>query len=192
MYKLYLCIALLLGIILASSCSNHSTENANESTDSVKIKTAKRYLIDSLEKKMYSARTASMDMATASFAMRSYDDYATTFPNDSISANYLFKAGELANSMQYAQPALNYFKRLNKRYPTYENTSYSLLMQGIIYQDLLNDTANARLMYATVMKQFAGLQVAKDAEASIKNLGKTPEQLIKEFEAKNAAETKIK
>ena len=60
-----------------------------------------------------------------------------------------------------------------------------MFLQGFIYETQLNDTSKARVIYEQVIQKYPNTQFAIDSKASIDNLGKTPEQLIKEFEAKN-------
>ena len=192
--KLYphFCSLILLSLVLLSACSSDKkseSENGNKAT----VATGKeRYeqLIDSIEAKMQATRNMPLDQGTAMFAMRVYDEYASYVPDEQKSPDYLFKAGELANSMQLSQPALGYFTRLTNKYPSYKNTPYAIFMQGMIYDDQLKDTAGARKMYKQVIEKFPNTQLAKDAETSIGHLGKSVEELVREFEQKNAAAAK--
>ena len=51
--------------------------------------------------------------------------------------------------------------------------------------NFLNDDAKAKIIYEEVIAKYPNLSYANDAKAAINNLGKTDEELIKEFEKKN-------
>jgi outer membrane protein assembly factor BamD (BamD/ComL family) len=178
--------------MMITSCSNNENKN-DESAGKVSLASGKekyQHMIDSIETKMQATRNMPLDQGTAMFAMRCYDEYASYFPDETKSPEYLFKAGELANSLQLSQPALSYLSRVMSKYPNYKNAPYALFMQGMIYDDQLKDTANARKMYKQVIAKYPESQLAKDAQASINNLGKSVEDLVREFEKNQAASAK--
>lgn len=189
----HIIITIFSAAMLIISACNNNHNNAEEASVKAGVATGKqRYeqLIDSIEAKMQATRNMPLDQGTAMFAMRVYDEYASYFPDEQKSPDYLFKAGELANSMQLAQPALGYLNRVVNKYPAYKNTPYALFMQGMIYDDQLKDTAGARKIYKQVIEKYPDSQLAKDAAASIGHLGKSVEELVREFEQKNAAAAK--
>ena len=49
----------------------------------------------------------------------------------------------------------------------------------------LNDDEQAKTIYEEVIAKYPTSTYANDAKAAIKNLGKTDEELIKEFKKKN-------
>ena len=165
-----------LSCILLAACTNTKQQLKDE--------------IDSKEKLLYENKNGRINTKLAREVIIHYRYYAEKFPDDSLSVEYLFKAGELANSMQLPQPALGYLNRLMNKYPNYKNAPYALFMQGMIYDDQLKDTANARKIYQQVIVKYPESQLAKDAEASIYNLGKSVEELVREFEKKQAASAK--
>ena len=182
----------VFGMIL-TSCSNNANKSDKDETGKVTLASGKekyQKMVDSIETKMKASRNMPLDHGTAMFAMRCYDEYASYFPDEAKSPEYLFKAGELANSLQMPQPALSYLGRLMTKYPKYKNAPYALFMQGMIYDDQLKDTVNARKIYKEVIEKYPESQLAKDAEASINNLGKSVEELVREFEKKQAASAK--
>lgn len=192
-FKLLNFLILSIVAMCIGACGNDADKNAQNQVNKATLATGKeryQHMIDSIEAKMQATRNMALDHGTAMFAMRVYDEYASYFPDEKKSPEYLFKAGELANSMQLPQPALGYLNRLMNKYPNYKNAPYALFMQGMIYDDQLKDTANARKIYQQVIVKYPESQLAKDAEASIYNLGKSVEELVREFEKKQAASAK--
>lgn len=182
--------AIALMLLMFASCNNKESEQKEGAATLANGKERYQHMIDSIESKMQATRNMPLDHGTAMFAMRCYDEYASYFPDEVKAPEYLFKAGELANSLQMPQPALNYLGRLMIKYPQYKNAPYALFMQAMIYDDQLKDTANARKIYKQVIEKYPESQLAKDAQASINNLGKSVEELVREFEKNQANATK--
>jgi outer membrane protein assembly factor BamD (BamD/ComL family) len=185
-------IMFTLSVMILTSCSNKDAKSDDSVNKATLASGKERYqhMIDSIETKMQASRNMPLDQGTAMFAIRVYDEYASYFPDEKKSPEYLFKAGELANSLQLSQPALRYLARVMSKYPNYKNAPYALFMQGMIYDDQLKDTANARKVYKEVIAKYPETQLAKDAQASINNLGKSVEELVREFEKNQAASAK--
>ena len=139
--------------------------------------------IDSMEARLHAR--PEMEYATANATVSLYADFARNFPDDPKTPEYLFKAGEISSSMQQGKQAIDYFSTVYNKYPGYDKSAYALFLQGFIYESQLNDTAKARTVYEEVIRKYPEHKLAEDAKASIDNLGKSPEELIKEFEKKN-------
>jgi outer membrane protein assembly factor BamD (BamD/ComL family) len=163
--------------------------NKEEKTEETKMTKEKfEAQIDSVEARLHAK--PEMEMGTANTAVVLYADYAKSFPDDPKTPDYLFKAGEISSSMKQSTQAIEYFNRVYINFPKYDKAPYCLFLQGFIYESQLNDTAKARKIYTEVIEKYPNEHIAEDAKASIDNMGKTPEELIKEFEKKNQEENK--
>lgn len=172
--------ALAVAVSLFASCGNTEEKNREE------VKMTKEVLqsqIDSMEARLHAK--PEMDLSTANATVTMYADYAKNFPDDPKTPDYLFKAGEISSSMHNGKQAINFFNTVYTKYPNYDKASYSLFLQGFIYESQLNDTAKARQIYEEVLRKYPNDKLADDAKASIDNMGKTPEELIREFEKQN-------
>lgn len=125
-----------------------------------------------------------LDLSTANSLITLYSDYAKNNPDDPKTPEYLFKAGRIATTLRQGKQAVDYFQRAYS-YPNFEKAPDALFLQGFVYESVMNDTTNAKRVYEEVMAKYPDTQFAQDAKASIDNLGKTPEELIREFEKKN-------
>lgn len=163
------------------SCNNDKKENTQDAAQKAML------LIDSVEKRMAEHRNEGLNYQTALFAVKVFDEFVSRYPENPKSPDLLFKAGEISANIKLPQPALNYFQRYLKKYPKGDKAAPSLFMQAFIYEEQLNDTANARKLYSKVIEEYPGTRMAQDASASIQNLGKSPEELIREFEKLNSA-----
>ena len=57
-------------------------------------------------------------------------------------------------------------------------------MKGYVYENEIGDLNAAKKIYEDFIAKYPDDEFADDAAVSIKNLGKSPEELIKEFEEK--------
>lgn len=171
-------LILYAGMLVLAACGNGNQEETGKMT-----KEKMQAQIDSMEAKLYAK--PEMEMASANATIVLYAEFAKNFPDDPKTPDYLFKAGEISSSMRQGKQAIDYFNTVYTKYPTYSKLPYALFLQGYIYESQLNDTAKARAVYEEVIRKYPNERIAEDAKASIDNMGKTPEELIREFEKKN-------
>ena len=55
-----------------------------------------------------------------------------------------------------------------------------------VYENYLGDLDNAKMIYLEFLEKYPDNEFADDAEISIQNLGKSPEELIRQFEEQQA------
>ncbi len=66
-----------------------------------------------------------------------------------------------------------------------------MFLKGYVYENDLRDLETAKKIYEEFLVKYPDDEFADDAEISIKNLGKSPEELIKEFEEQQQKEGEI-
>ncbi len=163
-------LLIIFTITIVVACSNSKTKM-----------TAK---INTLEKELKDSKNA-YDKKKSEELMSTYLAYTETYKKDTIVPSYLFKAGEICMNLNKSQKALELFDRVSKEFPDFKKAGDCLFLKGFIYENNLQDINNARTAYMDFIKKFPTHQFADDAQILIQNLGKSPEELIKEFEAKN-------
>jgi outer membrane protein assembly factor BamD (BamD/ComL family) len=169
-------IKLLVIIILVSQAScNHSKQRRDSTADK----------ISAIEKALFN-ESGVYSQDTVRLLMDLYVRYADSLPQDEKSAEYLFKAADL--SMYFSEPGRTIWllDRLMTRYPEHEKAAMSLFLKAFVYDTRFEDTASARHFYRQFIDQYPNHEFAGEAEAAIRNLGKTPEDLIREFEQLNS------
>jgi outer membrane protein assembly factor BamD (BamD/ComL family) len=172
--------ALLLGAV---SCGNDEKEvvaprRPKESPRELYLKQISRY-----EAEMH--KSLKLDPNVATIAAKAYDDFVTNFPDDSLSPDFVFKAAEISTANQQYTQALMYYEMITSKYPGFKLTAESLYLQGYLLDNFLNDDEKAKVIYEQVIAKYPDLPYASDAKAAIRNLGKSDEELIREFERKN-------
>jgi len=172
---------------LSFSCSNGPQEETAQVVDaSAAIPLTKEGQLANLaelEKKAHISLQLNDTLGNA--LVKAYVDYANAFPTDSTSADFLFKAAEVSTALRQYQNALTYYETITTKYITYKYVVESLFLQGHIYDDFLNQDDKAKAIYERLIAMYPKHKFAEDCNILIKNLGKTDEEIIKEFDKKN-------
>lgn len=168
-------IVFLILVLVFSLASCHPNKQNQKSTAD-KISMLEKALFD--EGGVYNQDTARM-------LMDLYTRFADSLPQDERSAEYLFKAADL--SMYFSDPGRTIWllDRLIARYPEHEKAAMSLFLKAFVYDTRMEDTSSARHFYRQFIERYPDNEFAGEAEAAIRNLGKSPEDLIREFEQLN-------
>ena len=135
------------------------------------------------EKELYGDSTMTVDFSKAKDMIALYADFVKKYPENEKAEDYLFKAGEVSMGVMQSNVAIKYFEQFYEKYPASDKAPYSLFMQGFIYETQLKNIEKAKWCYEKFIKDFPTHKLAGDATYSITNLGKSEEDLIREFEA---------
>lgn len=125
-------------------------------------------------------------------AITAYTDYASHYPDDTLSTAFMFNAAGIASSLGQYNKAVDMYENIRTKYPDSRFVPECLLVEGFIYDNNLNDTARAHAKYQELINKFPGNALSKQAAQAIKLLGKTPDEIGKEFEAKNDSTKKTR
>lgn len=191
--KLTNILIVALGLALAlNACKSDTDKNeANLQSDSVKVNINGVHSdsllseINAVEKKLFAKKTDKIESTIGLQAIKVYTDFINQFPEDKRVPEYLFKAGEISSALNLSDAAIGYFQNLYTKFPKDEKAVFAMFIHAFILENQLMDLEKAKAKYQEVIDKFPGTQQATDAKASIEHLGKSPEDLIKEFEAKN-------
>jgi outer membrane protein assembly factor BamD (BamD/ComL family) len=80
--------------------------------------------------------------------------------------------------------AIQFIDKFQKQYSDNAKLPTAIFLKGYIYENILKNTSKARIAYVEFITRFPKHQLVNDAKACIKNLGKTDDEIIKEFEEK--------
>jgi TolA-binding protein len=164
-------------------CKNGQNQSSagGPSQDSLRAKDIRD--VRAIETKLKDITT--LDNYNANLAITAYTKFATQFPDDSVTPKFLFKAASLAMSSRQYQRALGFYDNVYTKYPNFNQAPDCIFVEGFIYDSFLKDTAKAHAKYQEVITKFPNNNLAQQAKAAIAALGKSDEELIKEFEEKN-------
>ena len=114
-----------------------------------------------------------------------YLDFATKYPDDELSPEFLFKSAQRCNAIAQHEQAIKIFQSVIDKYPKSKRCEEALFLQGYIYENSLQDLIKAKLVYSDFLQKYPNSELADDAKSAIKNLGKTPEEIMESFKDKN-------
>jgi len=147
--------------------------------------------IKQLEGQLFSDENKMVDRNKANELIALYIEFADEFPENEQSPAYLFKAGDMAMNLSMPRRSIEVFDRILNNYPDYEKAPQCLFLKAYVFENNLGDLKEAKKTYEQFLKKYPDDDFADDAEISIKNLGKSPEELIKEFEEQAKKEGEI-
>lgn len=124
-----------------------------------------------------------VDHQKAAAVIHLYISYADKFPDDSLSAEYLFRAADVTNGIHQPDKAIELYERV-QGFKTYSKTPVALFLQGFIAETELQNMQKAKQFYEKFLKLYPDHQLAADVKISLSNLGKSPDEIIREFELK--------
>lgn len=194
-------VSRILGVgmlLLAASCGNGDQEKkAKADADSARAQAIRKATpnkdqfiaqIKTAEAKLKASTT--LDPVIGNQMIKAYLDYANIFINDSISPDYLFRSADIASGLGSYDQAIILYNQIVDKYPAYRHTPDALYLEAMVYDSKLSgQDARAKVLYEQLIKDYPKSKLVEDARIAIQNLGKTDEQIIREIEKKNEAES---
>lgn len=119
-----------------------------------------------------------------------YLNYNDQYKDDTLCADYFFRAADLSLKLGKAQQAVDLYGKI-QRFPNYRKTARALFLQGFIAENNLHDIESAKGYYEKFLKQYPNHAMAGDVKIMLDNIGISPEDMVKQFEAKLAAQDSL-
>lgn len=143
--------------------------------------------IKELEKKIGSENFTldEKGMQLADELVKEYISYADSHNDSPEAPDYLYSAADLSLNTGKSREALDLYNSIIYKYPDYAKAPECLFLVGYIYENYFQEYGKAKEIYETFLKKYPNHDFADDAAISIKNMGKSPEELIKSFEEQN-------
>lgn len=158
----------LLVFLLMAACKPSSTVMLNP----------EQARIDSLETAMLSGDSAASQEPDLNLAMhlaKAYQDYEAGHPGDSLSPQYLFRAGQvLENVFDDKARALELYYDVYRKYPKCDKAPVALFMTGNLHHSI-RDSANAVNMLNLFLNKYPRHPLRNDAAAMISSFGAIPD-----------------
>jgi hypothetical protein len=121
------------------------------------------------------------------------EEFSSAYPEDPLSAGFLYKAGLMAMTVAkvsetpeetelFCLKALSIFDDIQKVYPDFDGIKNCILNKGVVYDDILHDYQNAEIIYREFIARYPTDTLAINIESYLQYLGKTPEEILKQFE----------
>jgi outer membrane protein assembly factor BamD (BamD/ComL family) len=139
--------------------------------------------IQSMETSLYSEPSVTYNKVRGDSLLQMYEDFITRFPSDTLAPVFLFRAANLKMTEGDGNRSLSLLDRFMQKFPDHPKAPVCLFFKAFVYENLLRNLALAKETYLLYIEKYPNGEFVKDAQMSVQNLGKTPDQMIKEFEA---------
>jgi len=162
-------------IATAVSCTSKREREINE--------------ITKLEKQL-EGEGARPDQAKLNTLLDAYVAFVDKNPADTSAPDFLYKAVNLSIGIGNGTRAMELIDRTMNEFPHSKYIAETVFLKAYVYENLLNNLGQASVVYNDFLSKYPDHDLADDAEAALKYLGKSPEEMVKEFEARAAEKSK--
>jgi tetratricopeptide (TPR) repeat protein len=138
--------------------------------------------IKALEDELFGDLTGMINREKAIELVNAYVDFADNNPNDEKAAEYLFRAADVSMNTGYPERAVELYTRVYREYPEFEKRPECLFLIAFIYENQLLNLQRAEHNYRQFLELYPDHDLADDAEILLEHLGKSPDEMVREFE----------
>ncbi|MBL7803542.1 MAG: tetratricopeptide repeat protein [Saprospiraceae bacterium] len=144
-----------------------------------------------LDRAMSAPNGVISDKAKAEAFIETAEGYAILVQqsNPDKYVDLLMKAAGVAKTIGNARQAIQLYYAVESKMPQHPKAPTALFMKGFVYENDVNDLEKAKATYEEFLKRYPNdPDYADDAQNALKLLGKSPEEIVREFEQKNAGQ----
>ncbi|MBR9920008.1 MAG: hypothetical protein GYB31_04155 [Bacteroidetes bacterium] len=174
----YLIVCTLLFVACQQPTAQDTEQEVNDEVPSYDM-------IIELERQLVTNASDGLDTELAGRIVEMSEEYATANSGDSLSAEILFKAGDVARGMRAYGKAIQLWGEVWRSYPESTQAPFSLFFQGFTFDNDLQDKERARHYYNLFLENFPEHELVKDVNELLATLDKTPEEILKEIQERN-------
>lgn len=191
---LILLFAAIIVFLMFVNCTGKQEEDTKAqkkdslpATNSIYTNECRTLYLEAIKNDSIILSATEADPAVGNKAIKAFADFAYYCTTDSLAPVFLLKAGQIASSINNIPQAQVCFEKCYKDFPDFKNRGAAMFLLAQLYDEasMLNDEEKARELYGKIINEFPNTEWAKQADDARALLGKTDEQIIKEFEAKN-------
>ena len=184
---------ILIALPFMVACEGDAgTQNSDDEIVNEKLEPqsaeARRIEISKMESELLNNKNkdSQPNCVKADLLVKRYRDYVSMNPRDSVSADFLFKAADLSIGIGNYEASVNFLTRLTEDFPQYDKIVEIWLFKGFVFENYMNNHAEAVAAYNRLIEKYPNHRLAKDAQSAIDNLTMTDEELMEKFKTINA------
>ena len=107
---------------------------------------------------------------------------AEKFPDDTLAAMPLYRAGEVVRALNDPQRAAQIYEQVHNNYPSYSKAPEALFMLAFTYDEDLKQYDKARETYEKFLELYPDNIFAESTPMLLENLGKSQEEMLEMLE----------
>lgn len=187
-------VAAAIVFLLFYNCTGKRTEegkselkaDSTQKTNSVYTNDCRNLYLEARKNDSIILLATELDPKVGNTAIKAFSDFSFYCGNDSLAPMFLLKAGQIAEAINNLPQAQLSFERVIKDFPKYKDRGAAMFLLAHMYDEahLLNDEEKAKQLYLEIIDTYPGTDWSANARAAMNLLGKTDEQIVKEFETK--------
>ena len=135
-------------------------------------------------------KTGKLNIKAAKNYVNDCEAFVLISPKDSLSPEYLFKAGEVAHTIKSYNKTFELYDWIIERYPDYKKTPTALFLKGYILDNELKKYDDAKEIYNEFLQKYPNSELVDDVQTLIEYMGKSDEEILKMIEAKKQEKRK--
>ncbi len=110
------------------------------------------------------------------------ESYALVYSNDTLSADYLFKAAEITRALKSYGKTISLYDWITTYYPNHKHAPMALFLKGFLLENDLKNPDKAKEIYQSFIDRYPNNAMVNDVKFLISNIGKSDKQIIDEIE----------
>ncbi len=130
--------------------------------------------------------TQKVDSTAVIELLGAYQNFASRYADDSLAPEYLYKAAGLAVGFNRGVQAVEIYESIIITYPNFKKIPECFFMEAFTYENTIGNFGKASEYYNKFLAKYPAHDLADDAVSALKYLGKSPEEMVREFELMNA------
>lgn len=117
--------------------------------------------------------------------IKSINAFTKEFPNNKNTPKHLELKAKYLGALGKNVEAVKVFNIIYSDYKNYENRADALFMMAFITENNIGDKEKAKDYYERFLAEFPHNALAKDAQITLDNIDKTPEEFLEMIQKKN-------
>ncbi len=138
--------------------------------------------LDTLRRAVFPDATAGPNIQAANNYITATEIYGRLLPQAEATPQILFEGAEMARSMGLYRQAAGMYSKVAQQYSMTKPARLALFMQAFTLDNELKDYDSARVCYERFLEKYPNDDFADDAQVLLRNLGRSPEEMIQELE----------
>lgn len=126
-----------------------------------------------------------VDTGSVSELISAYQNFAARYAQDSLSPEFLYRAAGLANGFRRGTQSIDLYESIINTYPDFKRIPECYFMEAFVFENEQGNIGKAYECYSKFLDKYPDHDLADDARAALKYLGKTPDEMVREFEKNN-------
>ena len=144
------------------------------------------------DKELFESATAKANAKNYSEALKDYNQIIDEYSSGEKASESIFAVAAMYHMYQVPniskeeslKKAITYYQKLYDQFPKNDKAAKALFMAAFIKANELNQLDGARSSYQLFIEKFPNHELAMQAKIELENLGKTPEEMLKNRTAK--------